>query len=213
MPNAKKSTSFSQEEIEALAKFKAEKEAEAEAQRIANRSLEDVFLDKYTALTEEQDAPTHIMEALATLAAFFYEDDPALRFDVTEVPEGKEWLAHPNIAQFPQGGLLKNLCNNAQYMLDRETRRHFYLLNEAKKARAGDRHGDVDAEKLHFAEMEYGRSKLYTLPMAEDWHKACLAAHLVVTGEEWTKPVKRDTKVSTEEIGERFENYKGRSRL
>jgi ATP-dependent exoDNAse (exonuclease V) alpha subunit len=202
-------------EIEAIEQFQQEQAQAAQQEQEKDRSIEDVYLDAFTAYTEGEKTPPHIMEAFAAIAAFFYDDDPEFKIDggidgVTgDVIEGSD----PNNCQFNQKGILGNFCQQADWMLGREERRLNYLKNAAFRARRAHSQSEIDTLALEKAEAEYGKCKLVNLPILEDFKKAAKTAYLVQFGEEWVRPTKKDTARTTEQLEDRFKHQERRSRL
>lgn len=202
-------------EIDAIERFREEQAAAAQAEHTAEKTLESIYLDEFEAITEGQKEPMHIMQALATIAAFFHDDDPEFVAEggidsVTgDVVQGSD----PNNAQFNQRGMMANLCQQANWMLEREERRLGYLKTQAARARRAHAQGEIDTIALEKAELDYGRCKLVNIPILEDFKKAAMTAHLVQFGEEWTRPVKRDDRRTTEQLEDRFSHQTRRSRL
>lgn len=197
------SNAVTKSEVEAIEAFRARKEAEDEAARLASRSVEDIYIDRFNAIVDGERKPMHIMEVLAELAAFFHDDDPEFRSETSD----------PNHVQFNQKGMLANLCHQADWMLEREERRMHYLRTEAIKARRQHTAGEIDTLALEEAELSYGRSKIVNVPILTDFKAAVLAAHVAQFAEHWTRPVKRDDRATTATLEDRFQHSKTRSRL
>ena len=202
------------EERAAIEAFQAEQAEQATANKDAERSIEDRYVDAFTDMTEGAQRPD-IMQALATLAAFFHNDDPEFitspDFDgVTgERIEGSD----PNNAQFNQKGLMGQLCQQSVWMLEREEKRMGYLKSVAFRARRAHSHSEIDTLALVAAENAYGRCKFVNLPILEDFKTATKAAFVAQFGEDWTRPVKTDNRVTTEQLEDRFAHRKTESRL
>jgi len=179
---------ITKEEAAAVEEFKSQREAEAEARRLAERSIEDVYIDAFTGYTEGTEEPPHLMEAFATIAAFFHNDDPTFQDGETD----------PNNAQFNQKGLMGNLCQQADWMLQREERRLGYLRGAVGRAQRNHRSGEIDELELRKVELDYGRSKAVNIPILEDFLVAAKAAFVAQFGEEWRRPVKAAPSEATE---------------
>lgn len=203
--------SITTEEQAAIDAFKSNRAEQAEAQRKANRSLEETYIDRFHELTEGPEMPP-IMDALATIAAFFHNDDP--EFVVAADPDLEIRGTDPNNAQWNQKGIMANLCNQAEYMLKREINRFNWTRTQAARARQTYRQGEIDRIQLEAAELDYGRSKVVNLPMCEDFAKAVKTAYLAQFGEEWTPRPKADDPAKTQlDLDERFSHSERRQRL
>lgn len=202
------------DEKNAIALFEAQKKIEQEEQAYWEKGIEDRYLVRFTAKTEE-NAPVDIMDALATIAAFFHNDDPQfiVEADVDPITGVEINGTDPNNAQFNQKGIMGNLVQQADWMLQREERRLGYLLNEANKARRAYAREEISGLALEKAELDYGRCKLVNIPLLEDFKKAAKTAYLVQYGEEWTRPVRTDTRATTERLEDRFAHAKAARRL
>lgn len=201
-------------EQKAIDEFEARRAAEQEAKARANRSVSDIYIEEFDAITSGEKARPHIMEVLAGLAAFFHDDDPEFRHDPYVDQNGDEKPgSDPNNAQFNQRGLMGNLCQQADWMLQREERRLQYLGANAAKLRREHANGEIDTMQLEAAELEYGRCKIVNLPILEDFRAAVMAAHVAQFGEEWRRPVKADKATTTRTLDDRFAHSERRSRL
>lgn len=194
---------MSQAEVTAIADFERQKEEAAEAQRLAARTIGEVYIDEFNAVIDGEKKAPHIMETLAHLAAFFHDDDPEFRTDNSD----------PNNCQFDQKGLMGTLCQQADWMKSRAERRMYYLRTEAAKARRAHAQGEIDGLELAEAEIAYGRMKMVQLPIIEDFFTAAKAAYVAQFAEDWTRPVKADTAATTRSLDDRFAHSERRSRL
>lgn len=190
-------------DIAAIEAYEAKQEAELENRRKAARSLEQIYIETFDGIIEGTAPRMHIMEVLAHLAAFLHDDDAEFRTDNSD----------PNNCQFHQKGLLSNLCQQADWMLEREERRMYYLRDQASKARYQHTGGEIDGLELHEAETAYGRSKIVNIPILTDLKTALKTAFLAQFAEEWTRPVKQDRTATTAALDDRFAHSTRRSRL
>lgn len=207
-------TKITDVEQNAIALFEAQKKIEQEEQAYWEKTIEDRYLDRFTQMTDE-NAPVDIMNALATIAAFFHNDDPqfVVEADIDPITGVEINGTDPNNAQFNQKGIMGNLCQQADWMLQREERRLGYLLNEANKARRAYARDEISTLALEKAELDYGRSKLVNVPLLQQFKHAAKTAYLVQYGEEWTRPVRTDTRATTEQLEDRFAHAKPVRRL
>jgi len=205
---------MTQAEIDAILAYKAEKEAEEAAARDAERSLDDRFVGYFEDFCEGTATPPHIMEALATIAFFFHDDDPEFRADAYVDNLGNEVRgSEPNNCGFNQKGVMGNLCQQAMWMKEREQKRFYYLRDQAMRARRAFDQTEIAREELQAKELEYGRCKVVNLPILEDFVEATKAAYRAAFAEEWTPPVRRDTRASTAQLEDRFAHQPTRKRL
>lgn len=202
-------------EIEAYERFQDEQAAAAAERESDPNSPETIYLEAFEEYTDpEGDGPPHIMKALAAVAAFFHDDDPEFRQDPYIDQNGESRHGSDvNNAQFNQKGIMGNLCQQAKWMLDREERRQHYLRKNAAKARYRHAESEIDTMELEAAELEYGRCKVVNIPLLEDFFTAAKTAYLAQFAEEWTPPVKKDTKATTEKLEDRFKHSERRRRL
>lgn len=198
----------------AVLAFLEQKQKADEEARLAERSHEDIYLDAFHGYIEGTLPRPHILETFAAIAAFLHDDDPEF---VAEgfvdnlgnmVPE-----TDGNNCQFNQKGFLSNLVQQAVWMHEREDRRIGYLASAAARARRAHNNGEIDTLELEAAEKNYGRCKMVNLPILSDLKTAAKLAYRCQTGEEWTAPVKKDTRATTNTLDERFAHSAKRSRL
>jgi hypothetical protein len=194
---------MSAREIDAIERFQTEQAREKAETQSRNRTIEDIYIDAFTAYTEGEKTMPHIMETLAALAAFFHDGDPEFHADNSD----------PNNMQFNQRGFMANLCQQADWMLQREERRMQYLRIAAQKARRSNLQGEIDTLELERAELDYGRSKIVNMPILTDFKVAAKAAHVVQFGDDWVRQTKPDTRATTEALEDRFQHSERRRRL
>lgn len=149
------------------------------------REQQDRFIDAYHAGIDDPSTLPHIVDALAAIAVYFYDDDEALR---SYNPETGSY--DQNNLQREQRGVMGALCQQMWFALEGTNKKGARHRTEwltraainASRYNAGDEIGQAQQEK---ADTDLARHKMLTLPVMEDFYALTKLAYSATFAEDW----------------------------
>jgi len=162
----------------------AREQIAAEQLELKNRSddFEALATDFYDTIIDEKRDPD-LSHAIASIAAFFYAPGNPLSDD--------EDSGFYNDLRFQQKGMLGNMVQNANWMLENALRHRTELFTKMDEIEATFDHSEIAIRNLNRVCDQIERCQQSQIPACRDWFMMAEAAYRAILGEAWKPFAKR----------------------
>tara|TARA_R110001632_G_scaffold133326_1_gene247851 strand:- start:216 stop:881 length:666 start_codon:yes stop_codon:yes gene_type:complete len=149
-------------------------------------NVEVTAADAYQRHCDKGVSPDELAEAIAIIAASFYEAG-------TSHEDHNGLVTTTNDLDFQQKSALGNLCNNSNWMMDGAADRITKLFTQMDQLEATFRGSDNEVYSLNRVATDIERLKGVQIPTLREYGAIIKAAYLGIRGEQWRPYVKAGT--------------------
>lgn len=146
-------------------------------------NVEVTAADAYQRHCDKGVSPEELAEAVAIIAASFYESGASHE-------DHNGLVTTTNDLEFQQKSALGNLCNNSNWMMDGAADRITKLFTQMDQLEATFRGSDNEVYSLNRVATDIERLKGVQIPTLREYGAIIKAAYLGIRGEQWKPYVK-----------------------